>query len=141
MRLSYTPQMWGIQAERTVKEPSRRMSASYSELLTATIFCRNSGRASLTCWLNVGISGSSSISATSAVSAISAFWFCADMGAEESADWLCADFAEVADFADMGRVLTLIPASLAFWKNVLAVTPVPWERMHLSYWRSHSAWS
>lgn len=32
-----------------------------------------------------------------------------------------------------------IPASLAFWKNVLTVMPVPWDFMHLSYWRSHSS--
>lgn len=35
-----------------------------------------------------------------------------------------------------GRTLTEMPASLASWKKVLMVTPVPWARRHLSYWSS-----
>ena len=80
---------------------------------------------------------SSSISAVSAESAISALLLSAEMdGAGESAEWLFADFAEVADIADL--VTRLIPASLAFWKKDLMVTPVPWARRHLSYCLSHS---
>ena len=45
-RRSYTPLMWGIQAERTVSVPRRRMSESASELLTVAIFLRKSGRSS-----------------------------------------------------------------------------------------------
>lgn len=89
------------------------------------ICLRKSGRWQTTLSLNVG-SGSVRISADSAVSAISAVWW-------------DADFAECAETADLPEVMIEIPASLAFWKNVLTVMPVPWDFRHLSYWRSHSS--
>lgn len=118
--------MWGIQAERTVSVPSRRMSESCSELLVLAIFFRKSGRSSYVCELKVG----SSISAVSAMSAISAFG-------------LGADIVDLADIADFGvvEVTMEIPASLAFWKKVLMVTPVPWAWRQRSYCLSVSAWS
>lgn len=64
--------------------------------------------------------GSARLSADSAVSAISAVW-CA------------ADSAECAESAELLEVMIEIPASFAFWKNVLMVMPVPWALRHLSY--------
>lgn len=117
--------MWGIQAERTVSVPSRRMSESCSELLVLAIFFRKSGRSSYVCELKVG----SSISAVSAMSAISAFG-------------LSADIVDLADIADLVVDVEMeIPASLAFWKKVLMVTPVPWAWRQRSYCLSVSAWS
>ena len=71
-RRSYTPLMWGMQAERTVRVPRMRMSESCSELLVLAIFFRKSGRSSWIAWEKVGSSSSGSISAVSAISAISA---------------------------------------------------------------------
>ena len=72
---------------------------------------------------------SSSISAVSAMSAISAFG-------------LSADIVDLADIADLVVDVEMeIPASLAFWKKVLMVTPVPWAWRQRSYCLSVSAWS
>ena len=130
--------MWGIQAERTVSVPSMRMSESCSELLVLAIFFRKSGRSSYVCELKVG----SSISAVSAMSAISALFEVADLWVI-SALGLGADIVDLADIADLGAVeVTMeIPASLAFWKKVLMVTPVPWAWRQRSYCLSVSAWS
>ena len=71
--------MCGIQAERTVRVPNKRISESASELLILTIFLRKSGRESATSCEKVGNSISWSISAVSAISAISAVNDCADL--------------------------------------------------------------
>ena len=129
--------MWGIQAERTVSVPSRRMSESCSELLVLAIFFRKSGRSSYVCELKVG----SSISAVSAMSAISALFEVADLWVI-SAFGLGADIVDLADIADLVVDVEMeIPASLAFWKKVLMVTPVPWAWRQRSYCLSVSAWS
>ena len=129
--------MWGIQAERTVSVPSMRMSESCSELLVLAIFFRKSGRSSYVCELKVG----SSISAVSAMSAISALFEVADLWVI-SAFGLGADIVDLADIADLVVDVEMeIPASLAFWKKVLMVTPVPWAWRQRSYCLSVSAWS
>lgn len=129
--------MWGIQAERTVSVPSRRISESCSELLVLAIFFRKSGRSSYVCELKVG----SSISAVSAMSAISALFEVADLWVI-SAFGLGADIVDLADIADLVVDVEMeIPASLAFWKKVLMVTPVPWAWRQRSYCLSVSAWS
>jgi len=130
--------MWGIQAERTVSVPSRRMSESCSELLVLAIFFRKSGRSSYVCELKVG----SSISAVSAISAISAVSESADLVFISAVLW-GADFADSAYIADLEvvEVTMEIPASLAFRKKVLMVTPVPWAWRQRSYCLSVSAWS
>ena len=75
--------------------------------------------------------GSSSSCSISAVSAISAF----------SAECVCADFVDIADIADLEPVeVTMeMPASFAFWKKVLMVTPVPCALRQRSYCLSVSA--
>ena len=116
--------MWGMQAERTVSVPSKSMSESASELPMFTILLRKSGSVSATSEVKDGSSISCSISAVSAISAISAVEWFADLVFISAVLW-GADFADSADIADLELVEMEIPASLAFWKKVLMVTPVP----------------
>lgn len=108
------------EAERAVREPSRRMSASLSLSATATIFLRYSGRWSRILSENVG--RSSSFSGIITLSVLSTL----------SGD----DVDNYDNLIISGRVETCIPASLASWKNVFMVMPEPWARTQRSYCES-----
>ena len=112
------------QAEKAVREPSRRMSASFSLSATSTIFLRICGSCEATLSENVGrFSSGCGVIMLSVLSMLSGDDFdnCDDL-------MICL----------LWWLLMEIHASFASWKRVLMVMPVPWERKQRLYWVSVS---
>ena len=124
-RSAYMPLTEGRQAERTVREPRRRMSASGSELAAAVIFWRKAGRSERMSGVNAGMGSWSVKSTESTVSTISAG----------------VDSVDIVDIVDLGRgTETEMPWSFASWKKVRMVMPWPLALRQRSYCRSVSSW-
>lgn len=124
--------------------PRMRMSASSGEFDLETTFSRNDGSAPCRSGENVGRGRPSSI--LTILSECAVLTVCADLGLDLFVDGFCeyahsaysVIFINSVVFARFA-VMRLMPCSLASWKNVRMVMPVPWALRQRSYCLSHSS--